>query len=231
MSMNTISKATLVIATIASAHMVFADSTTPVSPSDPNSVPQQEERNTPIREDQNHTTDNKALSEPLDTGENAATDQDAESIVVVSFKENSATLSENSQETLSNVAQELDKKIPTELVVEVSGSVEVESDGLANRNSDPTMDGSGQEQDSSIHPEQPMATNSTPQITQNRAESVKAFLEDRGVEVVEMSVEPSTENSASIQNEMPEQDANSEKVQKIRIVITEETPQDRVSGM
>lgn len=189
---------------------------------------------------------------------NASGDQSAISQEeTVQFETNSLALTDESEDKLENLVQNLDKSKPVAVTVEVQEPVATSSSSYREpATSDPAVSSSepGMKDSSTGYPTDPSVTDSTmtpanpsstmdssvdPQrearerntqaLSQYRAESVRQFLEEKGLDVVEWNVEGSGQKqtiSVTEDNGQPIED-----VQQIRIVISGEAGREGLSAL
>lgn len=224
-------KLTLLAASIISAPMVFAGMTNGDAPN-ANSV-NQNEMHKKTTQEHSHTTEIKETQQKT----NALDATHYAGIAIVSFKENSTALSKSSKQTLKVIAEGLEKDVPTELVIDVTESINPAQDPVAEQGNDAAESNSTKD----FPQNQPMVSANqqntgkqnaiSAEMTKNRAERVKTYLEGRGVEVIEMSMESAEDPNSTKPDANDEKNISSEKVQKVRVVITEESAKDRFSSL
>ena len=166
---------------------------------------------------------------------------------VVSFEGKSTELTDSSRETLINISQEIDKSQPAELTVEVADAVmTMESETFTGESGQPTEDsqvsasGSRERMQSDglseMDVDEQSLYSASEEKTTDRAEKIKTYLQQQGLNIQNLTIESSEDTTATITNSeqsqgslaiasgqkvQPKSQGKAGQIQKVRIVITE----------
>lgn len=206
----------------------------------------------------NSTTEGDVYSasreQNADQQEQALGAQAGRHIQMLEFEADSVMLNDNSQEKLDTLAGSLDKDTPAKVTVQVetqgSRFDRTDSAAVSTNNEAGTADtlasdaNSAAGSDGALDPtredaavaqlNQEMQENER-LISEHRAERVKQFLEDRGIEVTEVTVESGDQqgvasDTGATQEDMGAEQASDENVQEVLIVISERGGERGVSA-
>lgn len=261
--MNTkeISKIALLSAAIVGTPLAVAESTARSTETD--TIYKHSETTTQVERESNRTSDTAQAQNQAETNieNNPSNAQAGTHVQILSFDADSVTLKDTAQERLETLARTLDKDTPTNVTVKIQGQSEATSstddaqsgraDAVASdrySSADENLaDSSGANQtlgtDEANYRTSDIGTAQRLQqeiqennrlISQHRAERVKQFLEDRGIDVAVLNVEDPVEagaaSDATSAAQTPATQPDTENMQDVLIVITEEQRREGLSA-